>query len=480
MALWLAFLLPFLVYALSAYRSVGYWDVGEMDTVPWILGIAHPTGFPAYVLTGWLFAHAVPLGSVAFRMSLLSALAMSLASWLIARTIYEEHGAQWLACTCALIFAFGDVVWVRATRAEVHALAAAAIAATLFLALSWYRTRDRRALFGAALAWAYAVAVHPVAILIAPGMIVLLLARRRDLRASTLVPAAALGAVLLVAFYGYLPLRSAYVTSHALDPTVRLGLPPGRAFWDSGHPSTPAGFLAVVGGSGFNVGAGLGAIVAPPLYWRRLLDYADDLGAEFTILGIALIVLGLAYAFTRDRWRAVALFLCAVAGVAFAFGYSEETDYQRYLITSFIVAALFLADGASWFTQYLGHRRYIVSIALAVVAAYLFWNDRILFRQAHDDDASRMATRVFALTPSNAVLIVSWNYATPLAYEAYVDRTAGGRVVETSWIGDVKRYLPQWLARRPVYVIGPLNDDGVGYRAHRIWDDPLVYRVERP
>ena len=52
LALWLAWLVPLALFLATAYRDVGYWDTGEMDTVPYILGIAHPTGFPAYVLLG--------------------------------------------------------------------------------------------------------------------------------------------------------------------------------------------------------------------------------------------------------------------------------------------------------------------------------------------------------------------------------------------------------------------------------------------
>ncbi len=79
----LAFAAPLALYVASAYRDVTYWDVGEMDTVPYILGIAHPPGLPLYTLLGWAFAHAVPFGSVAFRMSFLSALAMSVAAWFV-------------------------------------------------------------------------------------------------------------------------------------------------------------------------------------------------------------------------------------------------------------------------------------------------------------------------------------------------------------------------------------------------------------
>jgi hypothetical protein len=477
--LWLAFTLPLIVYVLSAYRDVGYWDVGEMDTVPWILGIAHPTGFPAYVLSGWLFAHALPIGSVAFRMSVLSAVAMSLSAWAIARTIYEEHGAQWLACMCALVFAFGDVVWVRATRAEVHALAAMAIALTIYFTLNWYRTGDDRALIGAAIAWGFGIAVHPVVALIAPGLLVLVCARLRAIRIGTLCLAIGLGTLLVTGFYAYLPLRSLYVTTHRLDPTRQLGLPPGRAFWDDGHPASPAGFFAVVSGSGFDVESGLDAIVAPAAYQQRVVRYLDALAVEFSILGLALILLGLAFAFTRDRWRATALVLSAIASVAFAFGYPEEADYQRYFLTSFVVGTLFLGDGAAWFGQYLERWRFAVPVVLALCALWLGWSDRVLFRQAHDASAAHMAATVIRLTPRNAVVIVSWTYATPLAYDAYVERETGDRVVETSWIGDVKPYLADWLAQRPVYVVGPLNDDGVGYRAQRVWNDPLVYRVEK-
>ena len=43
-----------------------------MQSVPHVLGVAHPTGYPTYVLLAW-FAELLPIGSVAWRANLLSA-----------------------------------------------------------------------------------------------------------------------------------------------------------------------------------------------------------------------------------------------------------------------------------------------------------------------------------------------------------------------------------------------------------------------
>ena len=42
-----SFAAAFAAYAYSAPLGPGTWDTAELQTVPYILGIAHPTGFPA-------------------------------------------------------------------------------------------------------------------------------------------------------------------------------------------------------------------------------------------------------------------------------------------------------------------------------------------------------------------------------------------------------------------------------------------------
>ena len=63
----------FAVYAAGAARTIYVGDSGELVTAVHILGIPHPTGYPLYVLLGKLWTLLVPIGSIAFRMSLFSA-----------------------------------------------------------------------------------------------------------------------------------------------------------------------------------------------------------------------------------------------------------------------------------------------------------------------------------------------------------------------------------------------------------------------
>ena len=54
--------------------GLGLWDTAEFQTVGPLLGTAHPTGYPAYVILGWLAGIVFqPFGEPAFRMNLLSA-----------------------------------------------------------------------------------------------------------------------------------------------------------------------------------------------------------------------------------------------------------------------------------------------------------------------------------------------------------------------------------------------------------------------
>jgi len=110
----------FLIYLYSLCPTVYTIDSGELATVSFCLGIAHPTGYPLYTLISYPFAHlfAEPITGL----NLLSAL-FSIASVIV---IYEIIKKLFKRDTGAIIitsiFAFAPIVWRIALTNEVYPL----------------------------------------------------------------------------------------------------------------------------------------------------------------------------------------------------------------------------------------------------------------------------------------------------------------------------------------------------------------------
>ena len=69
----------FALYTATLAPTVLAGDGGEFQFVLYLLGVAHPTGYPLYTLLGWAWSHLLPVGDVAYRMNLLSAAGAALA-----------------------------------------------------------------------------------------------------------------------------------------------------------------------------------------------------------------------------------------------------------------------------------------------------------------------------------------------------------------------------------------------------------------
>ncbi|MGB8797339.1 MAG: DUF2723 domain-containing protein, partial [Candidatus Aquilonibacter sp.] len=231
----LAYVVPFAIYLASAYRFVMYWDVGEMDTVPYILGIAHPPGFPLYTMIGWAFTHLVPFGSVAFRMSTLSALAVAATCWFVWRIVVDARGDAIAGLCAALLFAFGEDAWEHATRAEAHALVVLACVALLCFLLRWLDRGGAPDLFICVTIFGLGIAVHPVVAFTLPGILAAVVARAHETDLRLLRRATAIACACAAVCFLYLPLRSAYVNAEHLDPIAGYGIV-GSAFWNYDDP----------------------------------------------------------------------------------------------------------------------------------------------------------------------------------------------------------------------------------------------------
>jgi hypothetical protein len=452
----LAFALPLAIYISSLQPSVDFWDTGELQTVPYILGIAHPSGFPAYVLIGWVWSHIVLVGDPAYRMNLLSAVAMSGAALALTAALLELGVEPVVACGAALVFALTRVPWDHATHADVHPLALAAVGTSFWAVLRWVRTGSGRALLVCAATAGLALAIHSGTILIVPGIVLAAFGRRPALRQA----AACIGLAALIAggCYAYLPARSALLYAQRRDPTLGLGLPPGRPFWDADHPSSWAGFRAEVGGTEFGATHALRRLIDPAVvatfperYGRAALG--DLVGGVLVIAAVGVFAV-----VRRAPLAGLGILEGSLLPVLFVLAYPAESDPERYFLPSYWAIGLFLGAGADVLARG-GLNRMPRALGVVIGALFVFvaasnvYVNRGAFSAAGDESAQAFIDRVIHETPANAIVVAPWMYATPLAYGAYVQKRLGERIVVTGWPNDYAAYYPAWIADRPIIFV---------------------------
>ena len=215
--------------------GVGFWDTGEFQTVLPILGTAHPTGYPTYVLIGFIANILLtPFGEPAFRINLLSLLAVAFAAGATVALVRRLIDSIPIALATGLGLSLTPVVWANATRADPHPIHLAFIALLLLVLVTWEQKRRARApdadrwLVAAALVFGLSAGNHSLTLLLAPpiGLYVLATDPRIVLRPRLL----ALCALAVVGSAGLV----------YLELPVRAGLI--RAPLVYAHPETWDGF----------------------------------------------------------------------------------------------------------------------------------------------------------------------------------------------------------------------------------------------
>ena len=149
--------------------------------------------------------------------------------------------------------------------------------------------------------------------------------------------------------------------------------------------------------------------------------------------------------------------------VLFVLAYPAESDPERYYLPSYWAIGVCLGAGAGVLAKggLPQPPRSIVAIVLALfvfVAGGNAYANRGAFAATGDRSAQAFVDRIVRETPSGAILVAPWMYATPLAYAAYVEKRLGNRIVVTGWPGDYVAYYPAWIAHHPITFI---SDDPI-------------------
>ncbi len=487
----LAGILALAIYIRSLAPGLLWGDSAEFQMAAWLGGFAHPTGYPLYLMLGWLWTHLVPLRDPAFRMNLFSAVcgavAVGLFSLLVIRTLrFIDAEDRLIALGAALVFTFTPTFWSQAVVAEVYTLHAAFVAGLLLALLSWAEhllagdmalTRHRAYLV--ALLFGLSLAHHRTTILLiqAAALFVLLVLLRAPDRLRLSVRH--IGALLLcllapLLLYLYIPLRAPHVAYS------RFSLGPGESL--PLYDASLGGFLAHISGSVF------GSALAAPHAGFDLAGLANRLVDEFSLNGVLLGLFGLAalvfvavYERNRRVWAVLILTgVFSLTQVAFNLFYAIGDIYVFY-IPAYLVWALWMAVGAwalirlsGWFFSEAGEgvRRgaaiaggiltFVVLGAFAYRSAVIYWPK---VQRAADDSARRAWDALLKSdVPQDAILVSNdRDEMVPFFYLTYVE----GRRPDLTPLFPLIQPDVQWanVARvtdaalqtgRPVYLVKPM------------------------
>ena len=342
-----------LLYGSNLCPGVFVGDAPELVAAAATFGVPHPPGYPLFTMLAGLFVRLLPVGEVAWRANLFSALCgagTAALLYLLARRL----GAGRLAAVAGASGLLAGRAFLASSLAlEVYTFDALLLVATLSACHRAGESSGRGAWVAAGLAFGLLVGHRPTNLALLPALLLLVEPARRRSGAPVrryLLAAAALAATGLV--FAYLPLTC------RRDPGLCIGEPTG---W----------------------GRLLDVITAKPYYRHfatgtteltllRLGAWARDLWANAGLLAVAAIT-GLA-ACVRARRAGLAAALAWILVVNTLLGARYNIlDVDAHFLPGYVTLALAAALGVGWLARP-RHRAAAAAVLLCGAAALVVVN----------------------------------------------------------------------------------------------------------
>lgn len=483
------FVVSLTLYFFTLAPTVTLVDSGELILAARTFGVAHPPGFPLYVL----LAHAaslLPFGNVATRIHLASALFAALASATMTLLVIEamltasnrrtenkskiapekksnqaasksnqsakeakansELDSNLIfilapAVIAGLLFAFSRTLWAYATIAEVYTLNALLIVIIVWLMLGWRRDVlesranqievSNRKLYIAAFIFGLALGVHHVTVgLMLPALAALVFSTEGIIFfKSKRLLSAALISLAGLSIYIYLPLAASH------SPLMNWG-----------DPRTLERFLWHITGKQYQTFFDFSL--------SRISEFVKLASREFGVvwmpLALALAVAGFVNLFRGDKAMFGFLSLIIFADVAYCLCYEIAEDKDAYYLPAFIALTIAASFGVRRLIIGLQKTKVqnaltpvrtaiiLLIVPLIALAGNFAFNNRSRYLIAHDyvDNILR------SIEPRGMLLTTDWQVYSPSLYVREIENQRKDAVVininqlRRSWYYD---YLNQ-------------------------------------
>ena len=445
----LATVTALVVYAATALRGVSFGDWAEMQQVPARLEVPHPSGFPLYVLLGKAFS-LIPVGSVAFRATLLSATAAAAAIGMLVLIVGRLGVRPVIALAAGIAQAGTAILWEEATFSEMNTLHLLLCAILVHRALVWRDARRDRDLRLGALFSGLALSNHILALSVVPVVVLFVLAEDRlhIFRRPRLLLELALLFAAGLSFYLFIVIRAFTGPAELYDDLRTLD-----------------GLIGFISAAQYRVDMRFGTGESLALAWRAIPELVADIQRGANVAFSVVPIAGAAILLRRDPWAGWLTVALVVANVYMFIGY--RGDLPHYLLLTWLILAVWLAvaveAAVGWLRSRLGPRLDEAEFALVAVALLFVASNWA----SHDQSGNRLGedyTRtVFGRLPPNALLVTYWDTLTTLGYAHCIEGErpdialiAHDRPLTAS-CDLITAPLPEVARERPIYALLPFD-----------------------
>ncbi len=465
-------------------------DAGELQYAGPILALTHPTGLPLYIFVGHLWAEAVTVGTVAYRMNLLAAVSGALGSAILLWMVYRLYNRWLIAITAGLTCGLGATFWGQAVLPDKYAFNTIFVAAVVGLALWWaqdhHKPHANRLLYLLSAIYGISLLHHRTMLLFAFGLGFLVLYHERAAvwqnKRRTLI---CLALVTLPALITY-PLFLPWIQSRELAPSE----------W---QPTTVGQWIEWL----MDRHEAKEAFVVPGVA-QQLENYSTIMLNDYTIIVVGIAILGAISLARRDLGAGFLLIFTYALQGGLAANWRDNDRPFTYFLPSFILLVYAYAHGLAviwlWAEQRLKDfsPRWKLAVPsslalLTVVVAVSQWSYAYPLRQ-HDADygqplgiwrttlktgdmGERLASGMADLPP-NTVLLTEWEPSTILWYYQQVEGLRPDLTIKY----PVERYLPLYEdTARPLCVSHHVRVNEISERIyHPTAYDALICLQSQP
>ncbi len=417
----LLFVGVFMLFAISAPRTIILEDDGLFVSAAWFAGVVHPPGYPLYTILGWLSSHLLPFGEIPWRVHLVSGFMGAVTCICIAYLVLRRTGNRPAAYLAGAVLAVSEHFWSQAIISDVYTTNTALLFLALVMAHEAVSKRDTRFWFVVAFLYGLGLANHwPLLILGSPIFIAYALASGREFwgKLHYLILSALIPAVLL---YGWMIWRSHQdVLVNFLGPIDSL--------------SEVISFIRrdIFADADSSASAGL---IDKAHYARYFIT---EWFLQLSILGGVFALWGMLQSY-RNGWRfgfygeVVTVFTSSfllIWMLGYDYEYLRIAVFRPYPLVTYCILALWFGIGMDTLIRVAGKWRksssqiIIASFSLIIIVLGI-WNGRTNYR-ANDRFAEQLAQSLFDVVEQNAIFVVYGDASTFTA--SYYHLVEGKRI----------------------------------------------------